>query len=734
MGNRNWSPEATLGDAQVYVWQPAEPAPPVPSLASSYVQVGPWAEEDGIIADAELDLTLRNLSLEPPAAGHPVKSEVIEESDDEDWVLVHDGSNPGMDRRASGPAQQPAVDFKTFVQQIVAASSPNELPLRSSLPLHSSALGTFEGIEPAKDDDYDIGDTPCPRRDRELLNRATGRRRANSRNGGSSRSKPIRRPAWLRAAHEGPKNKHAENVMSLKGLKNIERPPPHPWTRDERELLCVINRWYEFRNAADVSVIFNSITGLELRPRVIRDHFHNHLRLYGGNAYAEYRRVIEMTPFDDPFGVYKHTRDMIEAEAKALGVAIRHRNIEVVLPSGGAATAKSELTRRYYKRLVRLASKNSGEADSASSSQDSSTSASSILGPSGSKFPVLPRHLAFRVWSPTSRTKWTNRGFISEIFSSWNGGVPPPVDPDSERSFMYLAHAHMSLFGNASVFVSVTTSLLQAINYAHEFDSDAQIAVINLDHISLKEQHKKHQANDLLSWMQSQGQAQWARYKGACETLIWGDIPKEAVICDFPLASLQHLAHTYKDCNKLLSLAAFTPKFRIDDDSGKVIRKKHQTGTIAKKLRERCMTLDQDIARAMGRVAAYFGLGQSGVSLLQIREFVSMLVDGWNIQDAPMNELHAMRELAMKFAFAFPRQSSFLLQDVMQTFIEGIRIGSRNMDYFAVRARRQKHRTPSDDDCLTPVDRTLAARKVPRNRETFQSILLPSSHTNVLKF
>ncbi|KAF2467152.1 uncharacterized protein BDR25DRAFT_195517, partial [Lindgomyces ingoldianus] len=121
-------------------------------------------------------------------------------------------------------------------------------------------------------------------------------------------------------------------------------------------------------------------------------------------------------------------------------------------------------------------------------------------------------HLAFRVWQSKSRTKFVDGSFISELLSYWNGPLPHPIAMGSHESFKILAIAHLSLTGNASCWVSVSTSLLQILNYASVME-DPQLAVILLDHPILNEPDKKIHAGHLLGWLKKNGQARWANYK-----------------------------------------------------------------------------------------------------------------------------------------------------------------------------------------------------------------------------
>lgn len=132
-----------------------------------------------------------------------------------------------------------------------------------------------------------------------------------------------------------------------------EYAPIHKWQEDEREFLCVLNRWYA-RAPSDFASIFNHTFGLALSVSKIRDQFENYLRLHGAQAFLVYKAVFEI-PFDDPEDVYGEFRRNIESTAQMLGITLEECHAEDTSPSGSARKAKSLRTRRLYKALVRKA-------------------------------------------------------------------------------------------------------------------------------------------------------------------------------------------------------------------------------------------------------------------------------------------------------------------------------------------------------------------------------------------
>ncbi|KAI4653482.1 hypothetical protein J4E93_001248 [Alternaria ventricosa] len=284
------------------------------------------------------------------------------------------------------------------------------------------------------------------------------------------------------------------DFTSLAALRRLERDPPHHWHEDERELLTILYRWYEDTNVATIPKVFNAITGLNLRLNVIRYQFESHLILYGGRAYPEFDRVMKV-PFHDPEHKYDEIHAIIEDTACESGIDLSRRTHEVRIESGLARTAKSPKTRKHYKSLVRRALKREKERARALrtpapedlplqalqlggmtlAEQDDEGTWSDVDGyhtppitPTQSRPRAPPGRntIGFRVWDANSRTMFDDEtGFVSQAFSIWRGEFPPPFSPDGQgqQALMLLTNLHLSMSGGASAFVSVSTSLLQAL-------------------------------------------------------------------------------------------------------------------------------------------------------------------------------------------------------------------------------------------------------------------------------
>jgi hypothetical protein len=181
-----------------------------------------------------------------------------------------------------------------------------------------------------------------------------------------------------------------------------------------------------------------------------------------------------------------------------LGINLPFRETEWNSPIGKAAVAESEFVRARYKSLVERTQQTSMQKEDTPGISRYPTLTIPLGGyavvtgdawdetetfvdaepadPPSQRGYNKPEHLAFRyemlsrcqpsilanlagrVWDASSRTRFTDAGFVAELFSDWNGAFPNPIPiNDAHNAFMILANAHMSVVGNASAFVSVTT-------------------------------------------------------------------------------------------------------------------------------------------------------------------------------------------------------------------------------------------------------------------------------------
>ena len=397
------------------------------------------------------------------------------------------GSENGDARDSSCPTTPSSPGgLDTFLEQVrMFAESSGHTSVQSNIG--PATLGSIDSM-PESDTEYESDRTdfllsrrsPCPRLDRSARPRVTQNHGQHDRSlvyGSSNlleRFRAIQRPLrpLVRTAHS-----------SIANLQKIEKAPSHSWTEADRELLCVLYRWYNDPEALNITKIFNSIAGVDLRAQVIRVQFHSHLRLYGSEVYSEYSRVYDV-PFDDPEEHYSDIRNTIEATAKDLNIDLQKRQVECEFNSGWAKFAKSPRTRRRYKLLVRQARKERKEAtrtpptavqspvytcslggmplffddeyDEREVLTDVDEQPSVVVKPNTSR-PRLPTtlpHLAFRCWDESNGHSATyNVGFIAKAFVDETGPLPAPMSP-LDTYWRYLAvcpsRILLSLFGDGT--------------------------------------------------------------------------------------------------------------------------------------------------------------------------------------------------------------------------------------------------------------------------------------------
>ena len=227
------------------------------------------------------------------------------------------------------------------------------------------------------------------------------------------------------------------NTFSLANLSRIERDPNHPWSSEEKILLCVLYRFYEDGNSKEtIPATFNAVIGLGLPSKKIENYFARHLCLYGPRAIPEFRDVFK-TGFDCPVS-FVETHQRIQLAIETTGINLQRRVTEVIFKSGWACVAKSPATRRTYRQLVKSAKQKEKyeplierkTMEKVSSAKNEPIVLSEMSG-NLSKRPIFQEFsavnwrpqrsdstptLAFRVWDAESRAAYIPfEGFISEV-------------------------------------------------------------------------------------------------------------------------------------------------------------------------------------------------------------------------------------------------------------------------------------------------------------------------------
>ncbi|KAL1612072.1 hypothetical protein SLS60_000295 [Paraconiothyrium brasiliense] len=186
---------------------------------------------------------------------------------------------------------------------------------------------------------------------------------------------------------------------------------------------------------------------------------------------------------------------------------------------------------------------------------------------------------------------------------------------------------------------------------------DPHIAVINCEHLSVTKPYQQLKASEVLRELKSLGQAQWAKYRGVAEKIIFGSVPAEAIIYHGSLSEMASIVTAEPGGSLFLNPNDFQPDQTVRE--------------LAEKLKDRNLVLDDRLARVMGIWAKTMGLDSAAIpSSHMIREFVQVvLTDGWTIRFE--DDIHTRASLAMTFAHALGSET-FRFQQVIEAFIAGL--------------------------------------------------------------
>ncbi|KAF3045494.1 hypothetical protein E8E12_008071 [Didymella heteroderae] len=194
--------------------------------------------------------------------------------------------------------------------------------------------------------------------------------------------------------------------------------------------------------------------------------------------------------------------------------------------------------------------------------------------------------------------------------------------------------------------------------------SNPRLAIIDMNHPTLQEDHKMLHASEVLPWLKSYGQARWARYKGRTEYLVWAGVPRAAIIHYFSLSELQNLSRQEKTCRDILKLDEII--------AGRA------TPTVSRNIGKQKSMLNTQTAKAMAQIARTFAMNGSNASLEHLRSFIAELINGWSINITAELDIHTCSHLASTFATTL-LHSSKSVQCIMHAFNEGVKEGARLM-------------------------------------------------------
>jgi hypothetical protein len=152
--------------------------------------------------------------------------------------------------------------------------------------------------------------------------------------------------------------------------------------------------------------------------------------------------------------------------------------------------------------------------------------------------------------------------------------------------------------------------------------------------------------------------------------MVWASVPRAGIITHFPLSELQLLSNNSLSCAAVLSLDEFRPGRR--------------TRYISDQLKAKNFVLNTATAHAIGAISRIFSMHRNNANLEHIQDFVSRLVDGWQINGHPASDIHTISSVATSFAMSL-RSRAHRVQDVMLAFQKGVQQGNDTIAYYARR-------------------------------------------------
>ncbi|KAL5383920.1 hypothetical protein DPSP01_005720 [Paraphaeosphaeria sporulosa] len=198
----------------------------------------------------------------------------------------------------------------------------------------------------------DDTETPCPRRTIATVHPTSASSNTSSRR--LQHRIAIRQPTF-----------RSTSVSRRRARRESRRAPEYPvrhpkWTNEQRYNLAIIFRFFE-ADTDKLCQVFNTMHGLNLDTKKQIKPQERHLR-DNIEAYP-FCFAIYNCPIQDPADTFASDRAAVEEVAKQLGIKLQRRQKEAHPILGSAKTARSEITRNRFDRLVL---KKPSDADNAS--------------------------------------------------------------------------------------------------------------------------------------------------------------------------------------------------------------------------------------------------------------------------------------------------------------------------------------------------------------------------------
>ncbi|KAL3446543.1 hypothetical protein BJX65DRAFT_116101 [Aspergillus insuetus] len=410
-------------------------------------------------------------------------------------------------------------------------------------------------------------------------------------------------------------------MADLSALDLSQRTPRVRWTDDMRRVLCCLIKYYvRDRNA------FLNIFYYLFQQELIEAGFKDgkvvgwsrlesqwvDMRKHGDHIWGD----VHCSGFDrEP---WLPVLNKIEGAADALGLAMAEKEHDTI-----------DSSRFIYQDRVRQSSSRLGQYSQETSSQiesdevpiditaqyeftegqrldtsEESQPVTNLLCTAGGKtcfwchlegldkeetsggYQVETPQLLYRWWNVDSQGVNSRDMFVAGLFTSTSMFAPDTI---SKEEFKLRSLNHISRKLIPSPFISTFQSALSPIHRSLCNQEGATVSIIDSSRL------KQSQVFSAKEFVQKNSVRIGRTYDGRGEYLIWGSIPKDAIICSFKITTLREIAAKDLDIERFLQLDTIAADKRAR-------RPLHQA------LENRAMGLNRRTGAAVGRLLSALGV------------------------------------------------------------------------------------------------------------------------------
>ncbi|PGH02364.1 hypothetical protein GX51_04672 [Blastomyces parvus] len=340
------------------------------------------------------------------------------------------------------------------------------------------------------------------------------------------------------------------------------KPPRHRWTDPQREVLCVLRRFYSLAKK-DETAIFNYIFDAEIEgfknglpvTTVNTQHYDMVLR----------RHVIWISVNSAPLAddeEYKECRRIIEIASTELGIPLNRKNCDdrpVKLPKYPGF----QLLQSFF--CPRTTS--DPDADSTYTAPEPATVPAAVPATAPAAEPAEPGYArGAEFCKPGMKPRHTRTQerpqILYRFFNEQSNGVNDPQHFSSglantmHPSFYNrgdidaMAKTHLSRYEIKSPFISTFSTLLPCVHRMLTKGQNSRVSIIDASKL---QQNGIFSAQDILSKDPLSSDIT-PGYCGWSEWLIWREIPESSIVCTITRSDLLNIAEIHHDIGSILQI------------------------------------------------------------------------------------------------------------------------------------------------------------------------------------